>query len=89
MTKNSFVAEVTVSNIRVRGTKIGYAKHYHQGETAAKIRNVATSDSAAHIKQKRCVTYMAGYNNSRALYIASSESCQPNRNLFGIGTKLK
>ena len=24
-----------------------------------------------------------------AVYIASSESCQPNRDLFGVGTKLK
>ena len=32
---------------------------------------------------------MAGENNSRAFYIDSSESCQPNRNLFDIGTKLK
>ena len=32
---------------------------------------------------------MAGKNDKRAFYIASSESCQPNRNLFGVGTKLK
>ena len=32
---------------------------------------------------------MAGKNDKRAIYIASSESCQPNRNLFGVGAKLK
>ena len=26
---------------------------------------------------------------SRSLYIVSSKSCQPNRNLFGVGTKLE
>ena len=41
------------------------------------------------IKQKCCVACVAGKNDMRALYIASSEFCQPNRNLFGIGTKLK
>ena len=63
--------------------------HYHRKQTAAKIRGVATLNSAAHIKQKHCVTYMDGQNNSRVLYIASSESWQLNRNLFGIGTKSK
>ena len=53
--------------------------HYHRGQTAAKIRNLATLNSAAHIKQRRCAAYMAGENNSRALYIASSESCKPNK----------
>ena len=32
---------------------------------------------------------MAGQNYSRVLYIASSESCQANKNLFSVGTKLK
>ena len=32
---------------------------------------------------------MAGKNDKRAFYIVSSESCQPYRNLFGVGTKLK
>ena len=50
---------------------------------------VTTLNSAALIKQKCCVACMAGKNDKRALYIASSESCQPNRNLFGLGTKLK
>ena len=45
--------------------------------------------SAAHVEEKHRVTYVAGYNDSRTLYIASYESCQPNRNLFGVGTKLK
>ena len=46
-------------------------------------------NSAAHIKQKRCVTCAFGYNDSRALYRASFESCKPNRNSFSVGTKLK
>ena len=52
-------------------------------------RNVTILNSAANIKQKRYVTYVAGQNYSWALYIASSESCQANKNLFGVGTKLK
>ena len=32
---------------------------------------------------------MAGKNDKKALYVVSSESCQPNTNLFGVGTKLK
>ena len=46
-------------------------------------------ESAAHIKQKYCVACVAGKDDNRVLYIASSESCQLNRNLFGVGTKLK
>ena len=46
-------------------------------------------NSAEHIKQKRFVTCVAGYNDSRALYRAFFESCKPNRNSFGVGTKLK
>ena len=48
-----------------------------------------TLNSAAHSKQKCCVACVAGKNDKRALYIASSESCQYNRNLFSVGTKLK
>ena len=33
--------------------------HYHRGQIAAKIRNVATLNGAAHIKRKSCATYMA------------------------------
>ena len=50
---------------------------------------MATLNSVAHIKQKCCVTCRAGQNYSRALSIPSSQSCQPNRNLSGVGTKLK
>ena len=50
---------------------------------------MAPLNSAAHIKQNRCVTCVDGQNDSRALYRASSESYQPNRNLFDVGTKLK
>ena len=35
---------------------------------------------AAHIKQKSSVTLtVVSYNNNRAVYIASSESCEPNK----------
>ena len=70
-------------------TKIGYANTVSSGTNSCKKRNVATLNNAAQIKQKCCVTCLAGKNDSRALYIASSESCQPNRNLFSVGTKLK
>ena len=53
--------------------------HYHSGQTAAKKRNAATLNSAAHIKQKNSVSSVVGKNDTRAIYIASSESCQPNR----------
>ena len=45
--------------------------------------------STPHIKQKCCVTCVNGSTDSRALYVASSESCQPNRDLFGVWKKLK
>ena len=35
------------------------------------------------------VSHDYGYNDTRAIYVASSESCQPNRDLFRIATKLK
>ena len=63
--------------------------HYNLGQTAAKKGNLATFNSEAHIKQKRCLICVAGQNDSSALDIASSESCQPNRNLFGTEAKLK
>ena len=44
---------------------------------------------AERIKQKCSVACVAGKNDKRALYIGSSESCQPNRNFFDLGTKLK
>ena len=40
-------------------------------------------------RQKYCVTCVAGKNDSRTFYIASFESFQPNRNFFGVKTKLK
>ena len=52
-------------------------------------RNVTTLNSAAHIKQKRCATCRSGYNDSRVLFIASSESCRPSISLFGVGRKSK
>ena len=81
--------ELTICEQVVCSTKIGYANTPSSGINSRKKRNVATLKSGVHIKRKRCVTCRAGQNNSRALYIASSESCQPNRNLFGVGTKLK
>ena len=50
---------------------------------------MAALNSAVHIKQKCCVACVAGKIDKRALYKASSKSCQPNKNLFDIGAKLK
>ena len=69
--------ELTTFGQEVCSAKIGYANKLSSGTNSCKKRNVATLNSAAHIKQKRCVTCMAGQNDSSALYIASSESCQP------------
>ena len=63
--------------------KIDYVNTLHWGQIAAKKRNVSTLNSTTHIRQKRYVTCVAGQNDSKELYRASSESCQPN------GTKLK
>ena len=65
-------------------SKIGYVNTLSSGINSCKKRNVATLNSAAHIKQKRCVTSVAGYNDSRALYIASSESFQLKRNFCAV-----
>ena len=54
-----------------------------------KKRNSATLNSAADIKQKSSVTCVVSSNDTRAIYIASSESCQPSRDLLGVGTKSK
>ena len=61
--------------------------HYLRGQTAAKIWNVVTLNFAAHIKQKRCATYMAGQNNSRALYEA--KDIKVFRSLENRGLSLK
>ena len=71
----------------VCSTKIDYASTLSSGKK--KKRNVTTLNSAAHIKQKCCIACMTGKNGKRVLYIASSESYQPKRNLFYLGTKLK
>ena len=52
-------------------------------------KQLQTLSSAANIKKKRCVTCVASYNDSWALYRASFEPCQCNRNLFSVGKKLK
>ena len=69
-------------------TKIGYANTLSVGTNSCKKRNMTTLNSAAHIKQKCCVACAVGKNDKRVLHIAS-QSCQPNRNSFGVGTKLK
>ena len=74
--------ELTKCEQVVCSTKIGYANTLSSGTNSCKKRNVATLNSAAHIKQKRCETCVAGQNDSSELYIASSESCQHSRNLF-------
>ena len=74
--------ELTTFEQEVCSTKIGYANTLSSGTNSCKKRNVATLNSAAHIKQKRCETCVAGQNDSSELYIASSESCQHSRNLF-------
>ena len=81
--------ELTIFKQEVCSTKISYANTLSSRTKSCEKRNVATLNSAAHVKQKRCVTCVAGWNDSKALYIASSESCQPNRNLFDVGAKLK
>ena len=63
--------------------------HYHWGQTAAKQRNAVTLNSVAHIKQKSSVACVVGENDTGAIYIAFSESCQPNRDLFGVQIKSK
>ena len=80
--------ELTTFEQEVCSTKIGYANTLSSGTNSCKKRNVTTLKSAAHIKQKCCVACVAGKNDKRALYIPSSESCCPNKNLFGVGTKL-
>ena len=80
---------LTTFEQEVCSTKIGYANTLSSGTNSCKKRNVTTLNSAAHIKQKCCVACVAGKNGKSSLYIASSASCQPNRNLFGVGTKLK
>ena len=61
------ILELTTFEQQVYSTKIGYVNALSLGKNSCKERNVATLNSAAHIKQKR------------AVYIASSESCQPKR----------
>ena len=81
--------ELTTLEQEVCSTKIGHKNTLSSETNSCKKRNVTTLNSSAHIMQKCYVAYVAGKNDKMALYIASSESCQPNRNLFGVGTKLK
>ena len=74
---------------RVCSTKINYANTLSLLTNICKKRNVTTLNSAPLIKQKCCLACVAGKNDKRVLYVASSESGQPNRNLFDVGTKLK
>ena len=81
--------ELTICEQVVSSTKTGYANTPPSGINSCNKKERANLKSAAHIKKKRCVTCRLGYNDSWAPYIAFSEICQPNRNLFGTGTKLK
>ena len=81
--------KLTTFEQQVCSIKIGYANTLSLGTNSCKIRNVTTLNSVMHIKQKCCVACVAGKNDKWELYIASTKSCQPNRNLFGVGTKLK
>ena len=81
--------ELTTYEQEVCSTKIGYANTLSSGTNSCKKRNETNLNSAAHIKRKCCVTCVADKNANRALYIASSECCQTNRNLFSVVTKLK
>ena len=63
--------------------------HYYLGTNSCKKRDVPTLNSASHINQKSSVTCVVGQNNSRVVHIASSESCQANRDLFGVRTTTK
>ena len=80
---------LTTYEQEVCSRKIVYANILSSEINTCKKRNVATLNSAAHDQQKCCVTCVAGQNDSRALSIASSVSCQPNRNLFDVGANLK
>ena len=81
--------ELTTLKQEVCSRKIDYVNALSLGTNSCKKRNVTTSNNAAHIKQKCCAACAAGKNEKRVLHIASSESCQPNRNLFGVAIKLK
>ena len=81
--------KVTTFEQKVSSTKIGYANKLLSGTNSGRKRNVTTLNSAAHIKEKWCVACVAGKNDKTALYIASFESCQLNRNFLGLGTNFK
>ena len=83
------VLQFTIFEQEVCSTKIGHANTLSSETNNYKNRNVITLNNAAHIKQKSCVACVAGKNDKRALYIASSEPCQPKKNLFSVGTILK
>ena len=84
------LTHIGVNSIRARGgiNKNRLRKYTIIREKQLQKRNVATLNSAPHIKQKRCETCVNGYTDSRALYIVSSEFCQSNRNLFRVWKKL-
>ena len=81
-------SELTTFEQKEFSKKIGYENILSSGTNTCQKRNVATLNSAAHIKQKCYVTSVAGLNDSIALYIAFSESCQRNKSLFDAGAKL-
>ena len=57
---------------------------FEQGVCSTKIGYANTLSSGINSCKN-----VAGKNDKRTLYIASSESCQLYKNLFGLGTKLR
>ena len=90
-TSFGLLSHVGVSDIQPKGVlnKNRLRKCTTLGKNSCKKRNAVILNSAAQIKQTSSVTCVVGENDSRVVCIASSESCQSIRDLFGAGTKLK
>ena len=52
--------KLTTLKQEVRSSKIGYGNTLSLGTNTSKKRNLATLNIAAHAKQKRCATCVAG-----------------------------
>ena len=67
---------------KIRGTvvlnKIAWQMHYHWGQAAAKKEHYHFEQRTSGKKSSVTLT-VAGYDDNRAVYIAFSESCEPNR----------
>ena len=73
------VLELTTFEQTVCPTKVGYTNALSLGTNICKKkRNVATLNST-HQAKKSVTLVVVDWNNSSAIYIASSESCEPNR----------